>query len=133
MTKSEKDWWKAHGQEIVDTMAADDGPDVVGLLHDKTSYGVYGDHGGAQETVQRVPMVFWSPGLAYGARTGRVVPHAGRDADHPRGDGHPAHHAGGRHGPAARELEGLPRPHDRATSGGTSPGRSLLRPAARPG
>ncbi len=63
MTKSEKSWWKDHGQEIVDTMAADDGPDVVGLLHDKASYGVYGDHGGAQESVQRVPMVFWSPGM----------------------------------------------------------------------
>jgi hypothetical protein len=63
MTSSEKSWWKAHGQEIVDTMASDDGPDVIGLLHDKTSYGVYGDHGGAQETVQRVPMVFWTPGI----------------------------------------------------------------------
>jgi hypothetical protein len=63
MTKSEQDWWKAHGQQIVDTMAAADGPDVVGLMHDKTSYGVYGDHGGAQESVQRVPMVFWSPGM----------------------------------------------------------------------
>jgi hypothetical protein len=63
MTASEKDWWKAHGQEIVDTMAAPDGPDVVGLLHDRTSYGVYGDHGGAQKSVQRVPMVFWTPGM----------------------------------------------------------------------
>ena len=45
-------------------MAADNGPDVVGLLHDDTSYGVYGDHGGASEEVQRVPMVFWSPGQA---------------------------------------------------------------------
>jgi hypothetical protein len=63
MTKSEQDWWTVHGQEIVDTMAADDGPDVIALLHDKTSYGVYGDHGGAQESVQRVPMVFWSPGM----------------------------------------------------------------------
>ncbi len=63
MTASERAWWRAHGQEIVDTMAADDGPDVIGLLHDRTSYGVYGDHGGAQETVQRVPMVFWSPGI----------------------------------------------------------------------
>ncbi|MEO8095475.1 MAG: alkaline phosphatase family protein, partial [Pseudolysinimonas sp.] len=69
MTKSEKTWWKEHGQEIVDTMAADDGPDVVGLLHDKVSYGVYGDHGGAQESVQRVPMVFWSPGMDDGCAT----------------------------------------------------------------
>jgi arylsulfatase A-like enzyme len=62
MTKSEKGWWLEHGQAIVDTMAAPDGPDVIGLLHDRTSYGVYGDHGGAQESVQRVPMVFWTPG-----------------------------------------------------------------------
>ena len=62
MTSSEKAWWKSHGQQIVDTMAADDGPDVIGLLHDKTSYGAYGDHGGAQESVQRVPMVFSVPG-----------------------------------------------------------------------
>ena len=64
MTTSERSWWNAHGQEIVDTMAASNGPDVIGLLHDKTSYGVYGDHGGAQESVQRVPMVFWTPGQA---------------------------------------------------------------------
>jgi hypothetical protein len=68
MTSSERSWWKAHGQEIVDTMASDDGPDVVGLEHDRTSYGVYGDHGGAQESVQRVPMVFWTPGMS-GKRT----------------------------------------------------------------
>jgi Type I phosphodiesterase / nucleotide pyrophosphatase len=66
MTKSEKKWWKQNGQGIVDGMAADNGPDVVGLLHDDTGYGVYGDHGGATEEVQRVPMVFWSPGDTHG-------------------------------------------------------------------
>jgi len=70
MTKSEDKWWKKHGQEIVDTLASSDGPDTVALLQDKTSYGVYGDHGGAQEAVQRVPMVFWSPSLAFGENTG---------------------------------------------------------------
>jgi arylsulfatase A-like enzyme len=70
MTPSELSWWKRHGQEIVNTMAAANGPDVIGLLHDKTSYGAYGDHGGAQEAVQRVPMVFWSPDLAYANTTG---------------------------------------------------------------
>ena len=60
MTKSEEKWWKKTGQDIVDRMAADNGPDVVGLLHDDTSYGVFGDHGGATEEVQRVPMVFWT-------------------------------------------------------------------------
>jgi arylsulfatase A-like enzyme len=45
-------------------MISDNGPDVIGLLHDRVGYGAYGDHGGAQETVQRVPVVFWSPSLA---------------------------------------------------------------------
>ena len=69
MTKSERGWWK-DGQELVNTMAADDGPDVIGLLHDKTSYGAYGDHGGAQEDVQRVPMVIWSPSMAFDDTSG---------------------------------------------------------------
>jgi hypothetical protein len=70
MTGPEQSWWRLHGQELVNTMAAPNGPDVIGLLHDKTSYGVYGDHGGAQEAVQRVPMVFWSPSLAFANNTG---------------------------------------------------------------
>jgi arylsulfatase A-like enzyme len=69
MTRSERSWWKAHGHEIVNTIAGPDGPDVVGLEHDRSSYGVYGDHGGAQKSVQRVPMVFWMPG-AEGRTTG---------------------------------------------------------------
>ena len=63
MSWSERRWWLLHGQEIVNTLAAPNGPDVVGLLHDDTSYGVYGDHGGATEEVQRVPMVFWAQGI----------------------------------------------------------------------
>ena len=70
ITSAERGWWNKHGQELVNSMAASNGPDVIGLLHDKTSYGVYGDHGGAQETVQRVPMVFWSPSLAFANNTG---------------------------------------------------------------
>jgi arylsulfatase A-like enzyme len=65
MTPSEHAWWAAHAQTIVNTMASSNGPDVVGLLHDRTSYGVIGDHGGASKESQRVPMVFWSPGLAF--------------------------------------------------------------------
>lgn len=57
-------WWSRHGQELVDTMAANHSADVVGLLADRTSYGVYGDHGGAQEEVQRIPMVFWADGIS---------------------------------------------------------------------
>ena len=71
MTGTERAWWNAHAQELVDTMVAPNGPDVIGLLHDKTSYGAYGDHGGAQESVQRVPMVFWTPGSP-GSSTGET-------------------------------------------------------------
>jgi arylsulfatase A-like enzyme len=71
VTRAEKQWWRKHGDELVDTMASPDGPDLVVLLHDKTSYGVYGDHGGATESVQRVPMVFWSPSLSPGDDSGR--------------------------------------------------------------
>jgi arylsulfatase A-like enzyme len=60
MSAQERSWWSANGQGIVDAMAGPSGPDVVGLLKDNVSYGSYGDHGGAQRDVQRVPMVFWS-------------------------------------------------------------------------
>jgi Type I phosphodiesterase / nucleotide pyrophosphatase len=63
MTDAERAWWTEHGQELVDTMAFAGAADVVGLLADRTSYGVYGDHGGAQMDVQRIPMVFYMPGV----------------------------------------------------------------------
>jgi hypothetical protein len=69
MTKSESRWWKRHGQEIVDTMAGDSGPDVVALLHDETAYSVLGDHGSASENDQRIPIVFWKSGMS-GGKTG---------------------------------------------------------------
>ena len=58
MSFDELVYWLAHGQEIVDTMAAPYAADVVGLLRDNTSYGVAGDHGGAQRPVQEIPIVF---------------------------------------------------------------------------
>lgn len=67
-TSSEWSWWRRHGQEIVDTAAADYGPDVIGLLRDNASYGVAGDPGGAQEKVQRIPIIFSGPGVKDGAR-----------------------------------------------------------------
>jgi arylsulfatase A-like enzyme len=63
MTHSERVWWQHHGQEIVNTMAAPWSSDVVGLLKDDTSYGVKGDHGGAQKPVQRIPIVFYGAGV----------------------------------------------------------------------
>jgi len=63
MPKAERSWFRSHGQELVDTMAWSGSADVVGLLRDHTSYGAYGDHGGAQQDVQSIPMVFYNPGL----------------------------------------------------------------------
>ena len=65
----EKAWFNATARPIVNTMADSNGPDIVGLLRDKVSYGAYGDHGGASESVQRVPMVFWSSSMAHGNNT----------------------------------------------------------------
>jgi len=67
--KAEKAWFKSTASDIVNTMADSNGPDLVALLRDKVSYGAYGDHGGASETVQRVPMVFWSSDMDAGNDT----------------------------------------------------------------
>jgi arylsulfatase A-like enzyme len=72
MTRAEKRWWKRHGQEIIDTMAGDSGPDVVALLHDETTYSVIGDHGSASENDQRIPIVFWQAGMKPGRSGGTM-------------------------------------------------------------
>jgi hypothetical protein len=63
MTGKELVWWLVRGQEIVDTMAAPYAADVIGLLRNDTSYGVAGDHGGAQQPVQEIPIVFAGAGV----------------------------------------------------------------------
>jgi hypothetical protein len=63
MTGTQSSWWAAHGQELVDTMCWAGSADVVGLLADYTTYGVFGDHGGAQMDVQKIPMAFFMPGI----------------------------------------------------------------------
>ena len=90
MSSSERGWWNEHGQELVNTLASPNGPDVVGLLHDNVSYGVYGDHGGAQKDVQRVPVVFWSPSMSAltvngGFRTIDILPTILEEMDIPAG------------------------------------------------
>jgi Sulfatase/Type I phosphodiesterase / nucleotide pyrophosphatase len=66
MPGGERGWFNRHGQELVDTMAAPFGPDVVGLLRNDVTYGVYGDHGGHQQQVQNIPIIFAGPGLEAG-------------------------------------------------------------------
>ena len=72
MTAAEKGWWKSHAQMLVNTMAWSGSADVVGLLADRTSYGAFGDHGGAQKDVQRVPMIFYNPSLMTAQRGAEI-------------------------------------------------------------
>ena len=62
-TGHERAWFVQHGDELVDTMAAPFGPDVVGLLETDVTYGVMGDHGGHNRLIQEIPMIFAGPGV----------------------------------------------------------------------
>jgi hypothetical protein len=56
-------WAKAHDQELVNTAASDKGADIVILLADGVGFGKLGDHGGAQEKSQRIPIMIAGPGF----------------------------------------------------------------------
>ena len=51
----ERSWFQRKAQELVDTQAADYGPDLVATLPDNTTYSVLGDHGGIQRTLAADP------------------------------------------------------------------------------
>jgi len=65
MSRSDRNWFLAHAGELVDTMAAPNGPDVVGLVATDVTYGVVGDHGGHNKLIQNIPMVFYGPGVSH--------------------------------------------------------------------
>ncbi len=58
MRGAERRWFATRAQELVDTQAADFGPDLIATLPDDTTYSVLGDHGGIQRAAQQVPIVF---------------------------------------------------------------------------
>jgi arylsulfatase A-like enzyme len=60
----ERAWFARKAQELVDTEAADYGPDLIATLPDDTTYSVLGDHGGIQRAAQQVPIVFAGAGLS---------------------------------------------------------------------
>jgi hypothetical protein len=64
MKGAEKRWFRKHAQELIDTQAADYGPDLVATLRDNTTYSVAGDHGGIQRASQRIPIVFAGGGVS---------------------------------------------------------------------
>ncbi len=65
MHGAEKLWFRRKAQALVDTQAADYGPDLVATLPDNTTYSVLGDHGGIQRTTQQVPIVFAGAGTSH--------------------------------------------------------------------
>ena len=72
MTAAERAWWALTGQELVDTMCFAGSAEIVGLLADKTSYGAFGDHGGAQMDVQRIPMAWYMPGMKHAVNNAKI-------------------------------------------------------------
>ena len=61
---AEKSWFARKAQELINTQAADYGPDLVATLPDDTTYSVLGDHGGIQRTSQQIPIVFAGANLS---------------------------------------------------------------------
>jgi hypothetical protein len=55
-------WARRHNAELLATMASESAPHLIGLLADGFGFGRIGDHGGAQENVQRIPMIIHIPG-----------------------------------------------------------------------
>ena len=77
-------------------MAAPYAADIVGLLHNDTSYGVAGDHGGAQRPVQEIPIVFHGARVGsrdshYPLRSVDILPTVLRDMDIPAQPGLDGH------------------------------------------
>ena len=64
MGRAEQSWFNSHAEDLVDTMAAPNGPDVVGVVTTNVTYGVVGDHGGHNRLIQNIPMVFYGPGVS---------------------------------------------------------------------
>lgn len=56
-------WAISHHPNLLATMANRSAPTIVALLLDNEGYGFLGDHGGAQESVQRVPLILRAPNI----------------------------------------------------------------------
>lgn len=61
--------------ELLASVAAEHAPDLLVLLEDGVTYGARGDHGGAQELAQRIPLIFRGAGAPRGETQagGRLV------------------------------------------------------------
>jgi hypothetical protein len=63
-------WAARHHAELLDSMACEAAPHLVGLLADGFGFGRIGDHGGAQARVQRIPLMIRVPGEGGSVRKG---------------------------------------------------------------
>lgn len=59
-------WANLHDLELAETMNSETGPDVIVYFKDGVGFDRIGDHGGAQENVQRIPMLIYDPSQANG-------------------------------------------------------------------
>ena len=57
-----RQWAARQHAALLDSMANEHAPHLVGLLADGYGFGRVGDHGGAQERVQRIPIMIRVPG-----------------------------------------------------------------------
>jgi Type I phosphodiesterase / nucleotide pyrophosphatase len=63
LKKHELRWADLHHQKLANTLASDSGPEFIATLFDNNGYAMIGAHGGAQELIQRIPMIVVSPNL----------------------------------------------------------------------
>ncbi len=124
MTRAERRWFKKNARAIVNSMAADNGPDAVGPFGDNVTWSVYGDHGGHSEEAQRVPLVFWSAGMA-DESSSTPFPHRRHPAEDPAHDGDLQDACDGRARPQARHRRRLIRPE-------ATPGAAMAAPGGAP-
>lgn len=57
-------WAMQHNQGLANSLGGPAGPTFVATMFDNNGYAMVGAHGGAQEMVQRIPMIVISPNLA---------------------------------------------------------------------
>lgn len=68
LSPATRTWDEKHLPSLLESLAAPHAPDLIALLEPNVTYGARGDHGGHQEEVQRIPLIFSGPGVARGER-----------------------------------------------------------------
>ena len=64
LSPEELGWANDRHTNFLETMAAKGSPEIVALLTANAGIGPRGNQGGAQEAIQRVPWVIWTPRLS---------------------------------------------------------------------